>query len=613
MILQALNRYYDILQKDPDVNIAPFGYSMAKVSFALNIDDDGTLLDIFPLSRQVQRGKRTREVPRPMFVPEQVKRSGSSPKANFLCDNSAFVLGISVKDEEKPNYSAKRFAAFQELHQDILEGVDSEAAQAVLAFLEKHNPATARRHPAIAPMLERLLEGGNIVFQYRGRYVHEDPEVKRAWEDYKARQDAVNMQCLVTGKVAPIARLHPIVRRVRGTKQGRGSLVSFNDRAYESYGRIQQQGLNSPVSQKAAFAYTTALNYLLSDANPHGQMHLGDTTVVYWAESTNRAHEAAFSFLIDPGSIETDADGHEPRREAERALQSIAQHIQKGRALDLDALLSELGDENPRFYVLGLAPNSARVSVRFFITDPFRKLMDNVMGHYRDLEMVREFENQSPYISVWHILDETVSKKSRDRNAVPLLAGAVFRSILIGAPYPAALYYAIINRVRVDMDDKEKHIQKINYVRAAVIKAYLLRKYRHRSDNPFKEVLTVTLNEQSTNPPYVLGRLFAVLEKAQMEAISNISATIKDRYFTSACATPASVFPVLLRMAHHWTSKADYGYVSERRIQDLMNLLDARPFPTRFTLDEQGVFILGYYHQRAAFYQKDDSNNQPQD
>ena len=189
----------------------------------------------------------------------------------------------------------------------------------------------------------------------------------------------------------------------------------------------------------------------------------------------------------------------------------------------------------------------------------------------------------------------------------------MFRAILTGAPYPAALYYAIINRVRADMDDPSRGMRKINYPRAAIIKAYLLRKYRHHPDNPFKEVLTMTLNEQSTHPAYVLGRLFAVLEKAQMEAIPNISATIKDRYFTSACATPASVFPVLLRMAHHWTSKSEYGYVSERRIQDLLNLLDARPFPRRFSLDEQGVFILGYYHQRAAFYQKDSSNQPSQD
>lgn len=231
-------------------------------------------------------------------------------------------------------------------------------------------------------------------------------------------------------------------------------------------------------------------------------------------------------------------------------------------------------------------------------------MMQHIMAHYRDMEIIREYEDQPIYLSVWRILQETVSKKSRDKEAAPLLAGAVLRSILTNASYPAALYNAIINRVRADMDDKERHIQKINYPRAAIIKAYLLRKYRHQPINPFKEVLTMSLNKESTQPAYVLGRLFAVLEKVQKEAIPNIKATIKDKYFTSACATPASVFPILMRLAHHWTSKAEYGGVADRNIQDLMNLLDAQSFPSRLTLDEQGVFILGYYHQRAAFYPK---------
>jgi CRISPR-associated protein Csd1 len=604
MILQALYRYYDILRKDPKVDIAPFGYNTTGISFALNLSEDGELLDVLPMFVQVQRGKKMREVPRTMLVPEQAKRSGSDPKANFLCDNSAFVLGISEKDDEKPEYSAKRFASFRDLHRTILKGVASDASRAVLAFLERHDPATAREHPAIVPHLETLLKGGNIVFMFRGNFVHDDPAVRQTWETYKAKQDAIEMQCLVTGEIAPIARLHPSLKRVRGARAMGTSLVSFNERAYESYGRVKEQGLNSPVSRKATFAYTTALNHLLSDANPNPPIHLGDTTVVYWAESKNRAYEAAFAGIVTPDNLTTDAFA--ARREAEHALKLIAERIQKGQKLDLDALLSDLGGENPRFYVLGLAPNAARVSVRFFITDPFKKMMQHIMAHYRDLEIVREYEDQPTYLSVWRILNETVSRKSRDKDASPLLAGTVFRSILTNAPYPAALYYAIINRVRADIDDSSKGIHKINYMRAAVIKAYLLRKYRHQPENPFKEVLTMALNEQSTTPAYVLGRLFAVLEKAQTEAIPNINATIKDRYFTSACATPTSVFPILLRMAHHWISKAEYGYVFERRIQELLGLLDATPFPTRFTLDEQGVFILGYYHQRAAFYKKKD-------
>src|SRR5690606_34926176 len=181
-------------------------------------------------------------------------------------------------------------------------------------------------------------------------------------------------------------------------------------------------------------------------------------------------------------------------------------------------------DETPRFYVLGLAPNAARVSVRFFITDPFEEIVERIMGHYRDLEIVKEFDSQPTYITIRHILDETVSKKARNAEASPLMAGSLFRAVLTNAPYPAALYYAIINRVRADMDDPEKRIQKVNYVRAAVIKAFLLRKYRNQPNNPFQEVLVMSLNEQATNPAYVLGRLFAVLERAQQDAIGDVNA-----------------------------------------------------------------------------------------
>jgi CRISPR-associated protein Csd1 len=246
--------------------------------------------------------------------------------------------------------------------------------------------------------------------------------------------------------------------------------------------------------------------------------------------------------------------------------------------------------------------------VRFFITDPFEKIVNHIMQHYRDLEIVKEFADQPDYLSVRNILYETVSKKSRDKNAYPLLAGAVFRTILTNAPYPAALYYAIINRVRADMDDRSRGNRKISYARAAIIKAFLLRKYRHRMENPYMEVLTMSLNEQSTMPAYLLGRLFAVLEKVQGEAIGEVNASIKDRYFTSACASPRSAFPTLLRLSQHHIAKAEYGRASDRRIQDILDLLEVEqnPIPARLTLDEQGLFVLGYYHQRADFYTKKD-------
>lgn len=616
MILQSLNRYYDILLGDPDTKIAAFGYSTVGISFALDISREGELLNVLPLFEQVQRGKKMVEIPRTMIVPAQVKRAVNIAP-NFLWDNTVYVLGISDRDEDKPQYSQDRFQAFRQWNSDLLADVDDDMARAMIAFLQKHNPQTAREHPAIANHLEALLKSGNLVFMFGGDFVHRNKRIRQVWETSLTGQDANQMQCLVTGDVAPIARLHPSLKRVRGAQAVGASLVSFNERAYESYNRTKAQGLNSPISEKATFAYTTVLNYLLSDANPNKKLFLGDATVVYWAESENRAYESAFAAFVDPADLEDDSSAKQTgRKKAEKALKTVTEKVTRAKMLDLDALLADLGDENPRFYVLGLSPNAARVSVRFFITDPFEKIIDNIKAHYRDLAIVKEYDDQPDYLTVKRILYETVSKKSRDQDAAPLLAGAVFRAILTNAPYPAALYYAIINRVRADMDDEKAKIKKINYTRAAVIKAFLTRKYRYQPENKFKEVLTMALNEQSTNPAYLLGRLFAVLEKVQAEAIGNVNASIKDRYFTSACASPRSVFPILLRLSQHHISKLKYGYTYDNRIQEVVGLFDIEnnPIPARLNLDEQGVFILGYYHQRKDLWTaKPKDNDQEND
>ncbi len=609
MILQALSKYYDILSADPDSDIAPPGYSAVGISYALHVSAKGNLLDVFPLFKQVQRGKKLEERPRRMIVPEQVKRSVDI-SANYLWDNSVYVLGLSDKEAKKPEYAIKRFEAFRQWNKEMLGKVDSPAAKAVIRFLDGYDPAQGRESAKIAPHLETLLKGGNLVFMFDGSFVHEDPAIRQAWEAFKSSSDAVLGQCLITGQVSPITRLHPSIRGVRDANPTGASIVSFNSAAYESFNRVKGQGLNSPISEKAAFAYTTALNYLLSSANENAKFYIGDTTVVYWAESKNKSYAKAFWGLCEPEIVEMEATAQEdirPARDkkAEGRLKKVADKVRRVQALDVKKLLQGL-DENPRFYVLGLAPNAARLSVRFFHSDPFDKIVDKIMKHYQDLAIVKEYDDQPTYLTIRQIVDETISKRASDPEASPLMAGSVFRSILANAPYPAALYNAILNRIRADMDDPQRRIRKINYARAAIIKAYLVRKHRHQPQDPIQEVLVMSLNEQSTRPAYVLGRLFAVLEKVQQEAIGDVNAGIRDRYFTSACASPASVFPVLLRLSQHHISKAEYGYASDRRIQDILNLLDIEknPIPARLSLDEQGVFVLGYYHQRAAFYVK---------
>ncbi len=604
MVLQALNRYYGILANDPESGIAPPGYSVANVSFALNLSPQGDLLDVFPLLETVQRGKKTMEVPRRMLVPEQVKRA-SGIAANFLCDNAAYVLGLSDKEASDPEYANKRFAAFVSRNRSLLEQADCVEARAVIAFLDGYDPQHGREHPVIRTHLEDLFKGGNLVFRVQGSpgFVHECAQVRQVWEAPQASPSGEDVlgQCLVTGERAPIARLHASLRGIKGANSTGATLVGFNAAAYESYNRIKGQGLNSPVSQQATFAYTTALNYLLSPESKNRKFTIGDATVVYWAESADETYADLFESLFG-SNFEESMEG-EGRKKAGERLKQIVERVSRGQAVDFDRVLEGL-DPSTRFYVLGLAPNAARVSVRFFHMDAFRKTIQKITTHYLDLRIQKEFDNQPDFIPYWQLLGETVSAKASDKTPSPLMAGALLRAILDNTPYPAALYYQLINRIRADQDDTKKNIRKINYVRAAAIKAYLLRKSRRQDANPYQEVCSMSLNEESTNQAYLLGRLFAVLEKAQKEAISNANATITDRYFTSACASPVSVFPVLLRLSRHHIAKAEYGSRLDRKIGEIMNLLEVneRPFPARLSLDEQGIFILGYYHQRSDFY-----------
>lgn len=588
MILGALADYYETLAKAGEISRP--GYCRANVSFALNLKEDGTLIGVMPLKTEAQRGKKTVEVSQRLEVPEQVKKS-VNVKANFLSGNSGYVLGIDNKG--KPERTRQCFDAFRKQHHDVLDGVDSPAARAVLTFLDAWRPDEAADCAAIADDIEALTAGGNIIFKVAGYgNVHEDAAVRRAWEAYKAgAPTSPVMQCLITGQETPIARLHANIKGVKYGKPTGVSIVAFQQEkvAFSSYGRDEQQGLNAPVSEYAAFAYTTALNHLLADAEY--KQTFGDTTVVYWAQSPERIYPDMFRFSINPvpeengGQREIVAD-----KGAQRLVGDIFVKLLEGIPVDdfRDAF-----DPKTRFYVLGLAPNASRLSIRFFLENDFGRVMENIKSHYNALEIERS-PKDFRYLPLWKLMQETVSPKSRNKASSPLLSGATLRAIFSDQPYPEAFYNSVMIRIKADHD--------ISRGKAAIIKACLTRSHNEK----YKEVLTVSLNEQSNNKAYILGRLFAALEKAQTDANPSINATIKDRYFASACAAPSSVFPVLLRLAGHHTSKSEYGYVSELRIREIMDKLDVEnnPFPAHLGLPDQGVFILGYYHQMKANYAK---------
>ena len=569
MILQALNRLFEDLVREGKLSRP--GWSPAKISYALCLDKTGELTYVVPLLREEQTGKKTQLRPALINLPAPVKRA-SNIASNFLWDNSGYLLGVDEKG--KPERSRSCFRTCAELHHRLLDGVDCSAARAILSFFDTWQPEKAQEHPALADCWEELMKGGNLIFRVDGGYAQEDPRIRSAWDSYYGNIQGEKQQCLVTGKPDVAEAVHPAVKGVAGAQSSGAALVSFNAPAFCSYGK--EQSLNAPVGKYAAFAYTAALNYLLSDReNVH---RIGDTTVVCWAEGAEPQYSqfAGLSLFGDglPDSL-SDDDLH-------AALNKLAQ------GLPCEELKL---DPNRPFYILGLAPNAARLSVRFFYRNSFGALMRNVNDHH---ERMRIVGNRYVITPLWALLRETVNLNTTDKAPSPVLTGAVARAIFTGSAYPASLLEAIMLRIRAE--------REITPGRAAILKAYYL---KNPNEQCPKEVLTVSLNENSTNIPYTLGRLFAVYEAVQESANPGINATIKDKYYNSAGATPAVIFPVLDSLCQKHLRKLEAGLrISyDRQIGQIKNVL-GESYPVRLSLPEQGSFNLGYYHQKQFRYTK---------
>ena len=578
MILQALTELYEQLAAKGV--LAGAGWSPVKVSYALYLNDAGEITQVASLKVEQTKGKKTVLVPQSFSLPAPVKRT-VGVAANFLCDNSSYMLGMDQKG--KPERTKECFNACKQLHQTILTDVDSPAARAVLAFFERWEPGEEQTCPALAEVMDDILAGANLIFRYAGSYLHEDPQIRQAWERYynQSSGQGQEMVCLVTGQRGPVESVHPAIKNVTGAQSSGAALVSFNAPAFCSYGK--EQNYNAPTSQHAAFAYTAALNHLLADRER--VCHIGDATVVFWAKSGETDYS---DFFMD--SLFDQERNYEPEE-----LQAMMVSLSKGEAVTYDQ--NQL-DPNMQFYVLGLSPNAARLSVRFFLQNSFGNLVANAKAHQERLEIVRPSFDKFVTMPLWALLRETVNENSRDKAPAPNLAGEVLRSILNNTPYPATLLQGVQLRIRAE--------RRVTRGRAAIIKAYYLKK--PHPEVP-EEVLTVALNRESNNVPYTLGRLFSVLEAIQEAANPGINATIQDRYFNSASSTPARVFPTLLNLSQKHLKKLSGGLriTYERQVTELLGKLP-ESFPAQFSLPQQGSFQLGYYHQTQARYEKREEN-----
>ena len=565
MILHALNNYYDRLKDNADVGIPFLGFSSQRIHFALMLNREGNLLQVLDL-RETQ-GKKL--LPKQMTVPEAVIKSVNIA-ANFMWDNTGYVLGADNKG--KPERSLGTFGAFKKLHHDIGDEVDDEGMVAVLRFLDSWNPANLQE----LEYWDNMLAGANLVFQLDGEfgYVHDRPKVKNAWlKHYYENSSGVVATCLVCGEKKPIARLHPKIKGVRGSQSTGAAVVSFNLDAFLSYGK--EQSFNAPVSEDITFNYTTALNHLLR-FDSRQKIQIGDTATVFWTERESPL-EGFMGLILSPQDDSGDL----------KEIRNFLEAVRDGKKLP-----EEIDDTDMKFYILGLSPNASRISVRFWHVSTVGDISYKIGQHFRDLAIIKNYDSDPDFPGMWQLLRE-IAVLRKSENISPVLSGSIIRSIMTGAAYPQSLMTAIIGRIRAD--------QEINYLRAAMIKACLVRKYRI---NQISKEVTMALDRDTTNIAYRLGRLFAVLEKAQRDAIPGANTTIKDSFYGSASATPRTVFPRLLRLAQHHIQKAEYGRNTDKMIEEIMQ--DIQAFPAHLSLDDQGLFAIGYYHQRKNFYIKSD-------
>ncbi len=577
MILRALYDLYDRLKADPDYAIAAPGYSHQKVAFVVVLERDGRLVDIQD-ARQTINGKK---MARRVLVLGGTKSSGSGINPCFLWDAPSYMLGF---DEKRPARAARAFYAFRERHLADEKNIDCPEFSAVCRFLESWEPGRCNEFPVLAE-----IGSGFGVFQIRGetRFVHQHPAIVSWWERNAAvKDDGPKGQCLITGAHAPIARLHePKIKGVRGAQASGATIAGFNDPAYWSYGLTQ--GYNAPVSQDAARRYTTALNTLLD--GPRRDKHrlvVGPTTVTFWTDRPTPTEDIFLAFLADgSGIVEKQAAQDEVVR---AKVAAFLDGVRKGR--EHYAHLED-DPERTNYFILGLAaPTPARIAVRFFHRGTLSELLENLRRHHRDIGIERRYREGSkrpdPELPpAWFLLRETAREAAE---IPPLLPGTLLEAIVSGARYPDGLYAAVMRRLAAD--------RIVNYPRACVIKGYLVRNQR-------KEI-PMSLDPSRDEPAYRLGRLFAALEKTQQDALENVNATIRDRFYASASATPAAVFPRLLRTYQHHLAKLEGGRKvnREKLVQDILAPLSN--IPAHLGLAEQGLFALGYYHQMNAFFTK---------
>jgi CRISPR-associated protein Csd1 len=578
-ILASLAKAYERIKDAP-----PFGYSTEKIGFVISLNDDGAVVSVTDL-----RSEDNKKSPRMMQVPQPVKRTVAIAP-NFLWDKTSYVLGVTAEDfdkldedkrQKKVGRLADEHAAFVKRHLDALADSDDRGLKALRLFLQSWRPEQFAE-----PRWPADVKDQNVVFalesdRQNGAYLHDRPAAEALWEKLNPSGESARAACLITGEEAPVARLHPAIKGVWGGQTSGASIVAFNQESFTSYGH--EQGDNAPISEATVFRYTTALNAFLAKGS-RNRIQIGDASTVFWADAPNAATagraEDAFIAMFEEVNEEIET----------RKVGDVLERIRKGQALkDVAPELSQ----GVRFHVLGLAPNAARLSIRFWFDNDFGVLVRNYQHFVAHMRIEPPPREANP--PLWRYLIETAALGKRE-NVPPNLAGEWMRAILTGAAYPQTLLSTVLMRIRADGE--------INAWRIAILKALVIRNFRNEKEAP------VSLDPENTNKGYLLGRLFAAYEHAQTAALgSKVNATIKDKFYGAASAQPRKVFALLEKGSANHLSKVGkqspgFRVMLERAIGGIMEQMSPgdEPFPASLSAQEQALFGLGYYHQRNEFF-----------
>ena len=571
-MLAALAKAYASL---PDAPIP--GYATQKIGLLVSLHPDGAIAGLHDL-----RSADKKRTARSLSVPAPVKRTaGILP--NTLWDKPSYALGLSATPTER---TAREHAAFVERQRELLGGTNDPGLVAFLRFLDSWTPERASELDLPPDALDQNVIFGLEEDRLRNVYLHDRPAARALF----ARDESGETNhplCLVTGERGPVARLHPSIKGVYGGQSSGGAIVSFNLDAFESYGH--EQGANAPVSESAAAAYTGALNHFLQRDSGHRTL-IGDTSTVFWADTTNgeisQLATAIFSaFVAGPPKVDAGVEA--------KKVGAILERLREGQAI---AKVEPELAKGVRFYVLGLTPNAARVSVRFWVENEFAHIARNMSRFFDDMAL--DPPPPGPPPAIWQYVAETAAR-GKSENVPPNLSGEWTRAILAGHPYPMTLLSTILMRIRADGE--------VNGRRVAILKALLRRNFQLT-----KEEAPVALDPTNSKKGYLLGRLFATYEQAQSAALGrSVNATIKDKFYGAASAQPRKVFPQLDKGSANHLSKLGKSRPGQRvniekTITAIMDLMDpnAEPFPASLGAADQALFGLGYYHQRAVFFTK---------